>query len=129
MFGWLFAWWHNRQRQIFRYWDGKTYRRADPLEILRSFALHPTCNLDRDLQLAHAGDLAADNEVYRAICDVFKIPPFDLGGLTRTECYELLTSFHEWLDSVKKNTATQPTLPDSTAVPLLDPSTTKPVSG
>lgn len=113
MFGWIFRGSLSR-RNLFRYWDGKTWRADDPLAIQVSLESHPVCRWDVHPQLAEQGDLDAYEICLKAICDVFHVKRFTYEtaeGLTQKELMDLLTSFADFMERLKKNTASSQTLP------------------
>jgi hypothetical protein len=138
MLGPLFRWLHaralRRRREIFRYFDGQAIRFADPLAIVRALDEHETYleekHFDECLRLAEKGASSGTKEerlrYHRAaaVCvdavrKAFGILPYDQGGLQIGECLDLLASFIDYLDGVKKNTSpsltSSPTSEDATS--------------
>jgi hypothetical protein len=128
MFARFFQWLYNRRaeqsRQIFRYWDGKRTRRADPMAVIVSLREDPEYLSERHDQLIDAGDKEAQLIAIRAVQRVFGIEPFEQGGLTYTECLSLLMSFYLYLDALKKNIDQLLTSQQPTASQPLEASTT-----
>lgn len=128
----------NRQRAIFRFWDGTRKRGVDPILVVRALESHPEFNWEVDPQLIEMEDAdreAADGAFAR-IADAtrmaFGIPLFDgKHGLTEGELLNLLGFFVGYLNALKKNTSTPLTSPEPTASASLGESdTTSPsVSG
>lgn len=133
MLGLLFRWIHaralRRRREIFRYFDGQAIRFADPLAIVRALDEHETYveekHFDECLRLAEKGASSGTKEerlrYHRAaaVCTdavrkAFGILPYDQGGLQIGECLDLLASFIDYLDGVKKNTSPSLTSSPST---------------
>lgn len=117
MFNWIRRWYRNRNRAIFRYWDGQRWRAADPIEIYRGIKQHPEFNIDRHPQLHDAGDDDATRICLQATRDVFGVKPFAEGGLTETETIEVLGTYFDWIQRVKKNGSGPPILPEPTVSP------------
>jgi hypothetical protein len=116
----MFGWWRNQRRRIFRYWDGTRTRAADPLELQARLFAHPKYDsskvriLDKDDSFGQA----AYADTLKAVRDTFGIKPLSdangLSGMTEEETWDLFTSFCEYLEALKKNTATSPTLEQPT---------------
>lgn len=117
MFNWLRRWRQNRTRAIFRYWDGQAMRSADPITLWRAIKAHPQFNLERDPLMHDAGDDESTVICLNATRDIFGVKPVEEGGLTETETIDLLGSYFDWINAVKKNISTSPTLPESMASP------------
>jgi hypothetical protein len=100
--------WRQRRREahrdIFSYWDGQKQRRADPLKIARALDGHKTLNLQRDLPLLDAGDPEATGNVVNSVLEVFGCQAWSEStpGLTMTEALDLLNSFCEYGEELKK---------------------------
>lgn len=115
--------WLRGRKQIFQFWDGQSWRYADPMVIVRGLQDHPTFNWERDPVLVSTGDLSALKVCADAVRDVFGVTPFDGStgkGLTEGECLGLLSEFSAYLGAVKKNgnpspTPSGPTEPESSA--------------
>lgn len=117
-------------RKIFRFFDGRTHRAVDPLEMLRNMRRH-SCDFGLADTMAHeAPDDAAKDEAWveliAAIREVFGVEAFsdsvdDDGrctrGLTEGETYDLLNDFGEYLDALKKNSDPKPTSPPPSELP------------
>jgi hypothetical protein len=129
MFAWLWNWRKNRERDIFRFWDGRENRRIDPLKAFRELRAHKTFNADEHLEaLKTADDEEAIAATVEAAHDVFGIKPLSEGGLTEAECIALVDVFYGYLEAVKKNSKTPPISLESTDQEFSDQSTTKPES-
>lgn len=111
MIGWLKAKRRNKHRAIFPFWDGKRDRQADPMAVYRRLVKHERFNLQTHPALVEAGDLDAMECAATATRDAFGIDGFEAGGLTDTECLDLMVEFFVWVDDVKKNISTLPTSP------------------
>jgi hypothetical protein len=117
------AW--NRERAIFRYWDGARWRWIDPFLAFRRLADHPEFDWEKDPALIDFADQrtasgCADRTV-RAVREVFGIPAFDgsrgtPAGLTEAELIALLVAFTAYVTDAKKNTG-----PPATSSPPTEP--------
>lgn len=107
----------QRRRLIFKYWDGRRTRYADPIVLLRNLEDHPEFNIDVDptLALSSVGDREAGERTVSAVRAAFGIFPFvdvhSFDGLTELECVALYVEFMEYLDALKKNGSRPPTPP------------------
>lgn len=114
----------GEDRFIFRYWDGRRQRRADPLEVFRGFFSHPNFDLETDPDLVFAEDLRisleASARLTTAVRDILQVPPFAEGGLTEAECLRLWQDFFAYTHAVKKNGSGPPTSPDNMGPPSSD---------
>lgn len=99
-------------RTIFRFWDGRRWRNADPLEVTRR--LYSVANFhpeETPLMLDNENpQIVAETsgQVAAAVQYAFGVKPLSSGGLTETECIELLGAFHEYMGTLKKNIGTLP---------------------
>ncbi len=119
-------------RNLFVYFDGKTWRTADPLVATREFMTFPGFDWDEVVaqlekvpaleQLHHIGNIA------RVVRKVLSIPEHADGGLTEIQCFDLFGSFRNMMGAVKKNGNLFPTSQTSTESTLLEdlPFPTKP---
>lgn len=125
----LRAWWHDRQRNIFQFWDGTRYRRIDPIVVYRGLMDHPQFSWDDHPKVAE--NISSEHEMLRkdalrsfkviadAVREVFGIPHFDgKRGLTEEESLGLFGDFCEYMGLLKKSTdppqtSPQPTEPDA----------------
>lgn len=122
MFVWLRNKIRNRQRAIFRFWDGRYERGIDPISTHLAIIAHPTYNSETDPYLADL-DTPEGHEAHakmvRACQDVFGIPVFaevngKTVGLTNYECINLMVDFNQYLIALKKNINGQQIGPDVT---------------
>lgn len=124
MFSAIGRWWGNRDRSIYRFHDGTRRRSIDPLVAYRATFSHPGFSWDTTMATLNAtripgdeGHVARKLEMFAAAADcaraVFRIPPFEAGGLTERECAQLLLDFEFYVAEVKKNGSPQPTSPPS----------------
>lgn len=114
LFGLLQRWRQRRRekaRQIFKYWDGAKDRAADPISIARAIDTHPTLDLDKHVKLAMAGDNESHQIIVTAVREVFGVSQWteSTPGLTERECFDLLDSFAEYIEGLKKNSNPFPT--------------------
>jgi len=123
MLSWLLdcyrRWAFNRNRLVFRYWDGSRTRLGDPIVLYRALMAHEDFRAD-DFKLLQMRDLfpkllGGMAKVYR---DVFEVKTPEQGGLTEHECVANLRAFIEYLGLQKK----------STGLTLTSPRTTEPES-
>jgi hypothetical protein len=112
-------WFNNRNRAIFRFWDGQRIRRIDPLLAYRRLDTHPEFDWSTHPEMIDGDDERLSSEATeitaRAVCEVFGVRPFDGSrGLTEQECIGLLIQFVQYLTALKKNGNTSPTSVPST---------------
>lgn len=106
----------ERQRLIFRYWDGRRIHRGDPLVLYRGLKNHEEFDYDSHLAAHDNGDDDATAVCARAVCDVFGVEPLsDEGGLTENERLALLKTFTEYVLGLKKSTSPPPTMSTPTS--------------
>lgn len=110
----LIRWIRNRlrarRRLIFRFWDGSQIRGADPVIVATRLHEH-TSYLHQHLFDTAQGDTEALAIVASAACDAFDVSELrsdGKAGLTRSELYELMVAFDQYMLALKKNTATSP---------------------
>lgn len=119
MLEWLRNKLRNRQRAIFRFWDGTCIRGVDPMSIFLAIKAHPTYNAETDPPLVDADDKDAYERMVKGCQDVFSIPVFQevngiRHGLTGPECISLMVDFTQYVVALKKNTSGNPMTPDAT---------------
>lgn len=129
----LIRWIRNRirakRRRIFRFWDGTRIRGADPIVVAIRLHDHKQF-LPSHLTDAARGDSDALAIVAIAACGAFGVSELSSdgkSGLTRSELYELMLAFDQYMMAVKKNIAISPTSRSSTAAtspPSSEPTTT-----
>lgn len=112
-------WRKNKDREIFRFWDGKAHRGIDPIKALRALHTHDTFNIATDPLMAEKGDQESIAKTLQAIRDAFGVTEYSeqngkSSGLTEGEQFELFWQFFEFVDALKKNTGPKPTLPERT---------------
>lgn len=108
MFGftnWLLRRLARKQRQSFRYWDGRRLRSIDPVVAYRGLASVDDFDWDRDPVRIERGDDKALQRTIAATRSVFDVKPFssDGDGLTEDESLELLISFVDYMAEQKKS--------------------------
>jgi hypothetical protein len=119
----------QKNRAIFQYWDGRKTRHADPMQIYRELACHPTFiwsqhpqQVERDYDALRI-TLAALREVFH----VFPLSKDGKSGLSDGETLGLLIQFAEFIDLAKKNTSNLLILPPPTvrasSTPISEPAT------
>lgn len=129
MFGFLKRWaWRNRLG-IFQFFDGTRTRRVDPMAVQRALFNHPRFAWDTHPVLIDVDDPKVSLEALEITADAvrtaFELPGIEAGGLTETECVNLLASFVAYLNDLKKSTGTTPNSP---AVTEPKPSETSPTN-
>lgn len=108
------------RRDIFRYWDGKQYRYADPLVIWQKLWSDPTVDPNVDFTLAtgidsdgNATEYDADAErrVLEMIRNLFGVRQWTESsyGLTVRETFTLMWEFLRYINDLKKKHAPLPT--------------------
>jgi hypothetical protein len=111
----LRCWLFNRQRYVYRFWDGSRTRVADPLACYRDLIAHEDFRVD-DLKLLSIPSFMPDKAktLAKAYRDVFKVKQVEDGGLTDVECVHNLQDFLGVAYIQKKSGETHQTLPTST---------------
>lgn len=112
MFRFIKRLFRRSRRDLFRYWDGTTWRQDDPLAIQLRIETHPTCRWDVHPAAAERGDVEAYKITIQAICDVFQVSAYQPGantGLTQSELMSLLSQYADYIDALKKNIGPLPT--------------------
>ena len=100
---------------LFRFYDGRQWRRVDPLAVARDlFTDRSDFDWDETPKLLTSGvamiQLEGTARIARAVRAAFSLPSIEVGGLTELECYHLLQDLSAWLGHVKKNGNLFPTL-------------------
>lgn len=118
-------------RGLFIFWDGRRYRRVDPMVIARNlwaaqvakevspgkFEPMPFESLESlKLVKSAVGTKIQQGyaEIAEAVREAFELRHFENGGLSENECQLLLARFEDYLGDVKKNGSNSPTGSDST---------------
>lgn len=121
----LRRWLFNRNRFIYRYWNGQRIVVGDPMVLWRSLQANENYRED-DLKLLTVEDLRLKviERLAGVVKDVFTIPPVDQGGLTELECIEELARFLDYSGVQKKSTGLMQTSPQSMESNVSDESVT-----
>lgn len=103
----------NRNREIFRYWNGSEEVGIDPLSAVRALHTHPEFNAEIHPVAAGTGDSEAIDICLRASREVFGVEAWreEDGkeyGLTEIETIDLIHELGDWLNNVKKNSRMKP---------------------
>jgi hypothetical protein len=110
---------HNRDRRIFRFWDGRKWTSIDPMIPFRILAQHKDFDWEETPKLIAMPDKKVWLEAYQlevsAVREAFGVRPFNDDGLTEAECIDLLVAFSIWQVDVKKNSSMPPISAESTA--------------
>jgi hypothetical protein len=113
----------NRSRRIFRFWDGRRIRWADPVQCWREILADGEFDIERDTALMELPDAKTANAAWvkcvAAVRRVFNVAPVESGGLMENECVDLFKSFCVYLHALKKNSSPLPTKsPTPTGPPI-----------
>ena len=112
MFNFLVNYIRNRQRMIFRFWDGKKVRGADPIVVWRALLSHPEFEITRDTELMNVPEFkisdAARHRLVAATRAAFAVKSLADGGLTEDETVSLFQSFCVYAAELKKNSSNTP---------------------
>lgn len=115
----------ERERALFRFWDGTGWRSIDPWRTWRAVQNCKTFSFANQLFLVDAGEDQETNACIAALCEIFGVQRFDgTAGLTDWEILSLYLSLSDYLDALKKNTSPGPT----SSPPSDPPSSTSPAS-
>lgn len=104
----MFTWLRRRKsfrRATFPFFDGRSWRRADPIAVNISFASDPEYNESVHPLQAENGDPAAMDVVLNATARAFDVDRYDSKtgrGMIADELFDLFMDFGEWSMS-KKN--------------------------
>lgn len=108
------------EKQIFRYFDGKKERGADPIKTFRAILSHPKFNLQEHMASLMDDGPSADTAVQTeasqiavdSVREIFGLTGWSEDtpdGLTEIETLEVLADFIIYMDGLKKNGNGQPT--------------------
>lgn len=129
---WLLTCLGRDPRGLFRFFDGRRWRTADPLAVARALFTHPGFDWDETPQLLLTGrseiQLQACGIIGEAVRASFQILPLNQGGLSDRECLDILTAFRNYLGAVKKNGSLFPISQDCTGSPPVETCVTRPGS-
>jgi hypothetical protein len=107
----------QRQRLLFRYWDGKAVRAIDPFRVYREVRADKSVDLETIGPLVARWEEPATSQLIDVICRVFGVARFDDKtdeGLTDPEMLNLFADLNDYLDYVKKKCNLGPTSQPST---------------
>jgi hypothetical protein len=116
-----------RARMLFRFWDGSRWRYGDPFRIWRRIVNDEKFNVQNHGPLADAGMEPETTYCIEAVCAAFGVEQFSdqTGrGLTDQELLDLLAQLANYLNALKKNTASGPISPAPTDSPSCNSSPT-----
>ena len=94
-------------RLLYRFWDGRQWRRVDPWRTYRAILADPKFNLETHLPLVEKGVEPETTHCMQAICSAFGVQRYDVAagtGMTDWELLSLLDSFTGYLDALEKKT-------------------------
>lgn len=112
-----------RERSIYRFHDGSSWRHADPLRVQQGLAACEELDLEADAKLTGLGVPESREALQRIVAGVRRafgvepLSPDGRRGLTDQECVELLLHFCDYLGALKKKAAPWQTSPGPTAPP------------
>lgn len=116
MFSRLRVWWASRGRELFCYYDGRRWRRGDPIAI--TAALEATCpkyvdllsQVTTDVMAVPMGEMREQAEFARKQAvgvlaktarTIFGLPALgDTSGLSDMECLGVLASFFRYMEGL-----------------------------
>lgn len=105
----------DRYRKIFNFWDGRRWRRADPMVVARLYDEADGFSWDETPQMAYAGDSDALVTLANTTRHAFDLPVYDgRNGLTELELMDLTGQFVGYLFDLKKNISDSQTSPEPT---------------
>jgi len=106
MFNWFYRWFYNRNRAIFRFWDGRRWRCVDPQAVWLSLNTNPEFDIENDPTFHDNGHRDSTEKCLAATRTAFGVESFDgsnMSGLTEDETLGLYCQFGQWIQAVKKN--------------------------
>lgn len=109
-------WIFNRNRYIYRYWNGRKMVAGDPVILYRGLMLHDDYRgeIDFDMMKFDAKREEITIKLANVFRDVFSVLPPEEGGLTVLECLNELKAFVAFSGIQKKSTESTLTLPPLT---------------
>lgn len=124
MFGTIRNWFYrnilNKHRLLFRYWNGSRFVHEDPFVLMRRLLTKEDFDVDTELKRLEIPDpkkvIETLQHIANAVRKIFEIPDFPDGGLSELECVNLLKTFVDWADQLKKNGVTKQISPTSSPV-------------
>jgi hypothetical protein len=118
-------WIFNRNRYIYRFWNGQRIVLGDPMVLWRDLNAHEEYRED-DLKLVAVEGLRDKiiGKLAKVFRDVFHVQQVGDGGLTELECVEELARFLEYSSVQKKSTELTPISSPSMEQEFLDESAT-----
>lgn len=90
------------KRIFYRFYDGQSWRRIDPLDAYVFLANHREFKIDSDPMLADKGHVGATNRLIMAFREAFQVKPLENGGLSNSEVFALANDFGNYLTALKK---------------------------
>ena len=101
---------------VFRYWDGYNRRHADAMTLYVALLEREDYLPEEDLKQIDSGDIETRKRVIAIVSEVFDAKLFDgKQGLLEDEALNLLDSFYDYIEAVKKNIRFWPTSAPSMA--------------
>lgn len=97
------------KRMLYRFYDGRTWRRIDPLDAYVYLANHKEFKIDSDPTLADKGHQGAMQRLLTAFREAFSVQPLERGGLSNSEVFALANNFASYLVALKKKFNVEPT--------------------
>ena len=112
-----------KERLLYRYWDGKVMREADPLVIYRKI-MDKRASLSADMTAVEAKNSKFSADAHKnmiaTIRSIFDVKGMEESGLSEYETSELLDHFMVFAESLKKSSDLSQTLPETT-LPSMPP--------
>lgn len=97
------------ERKIYTYWDGEKEVKADPLILYKEVSSN-WASISVDISVARSpmkGNVTAHNNLVKVLRRIFSIKPFEEGGLTEQELFDLFDHFLIYSEVIKKNSNRQ----------------------
>jgi hypothetical protein len=111
MLNWIRRLGRQRDRIVFRYFDGRKWRVGDPFSLWRKLAHHPTVDLQTAAPMLDEGQEPESSQMLDALADVFGLHRLDSksgDGLTDWEIKGIFLGFSAYMQGLKKSTESGP---------------------
>ncbi len=111
----------DNRRGLYLFHDGRRWRQVDAMVAVRTLMTSTKFDWDKTPALLNEPNAVIQSGaailIAEVVREVFSVPQSKQGGLSDLGCVDLLNSFSEYLDNVKKNTSLWPISQPSTEVP------------
>jgi hypothetical protein len=109
----LTRWWRARrargERVLFEFFDGRSFRRADPWQVYRAITNDPHFDFENHMPFVLEGQEPESTHCLECVCRAFSVARFDgRWGLTDHELLALLDTFLVFCEDLKKKVNTGP---------------------